>query len=132
MDFFCNWFADGMKAQNPDYDLPCRKISHADWSKIFTLYGDAIPVDGSSVYGSMTLATLAAWLLVLVWTLQLYLNFGQICTRCTCAHAEEKVRLGDKGIAIAARSRIMSPVYTPSGGQSLNTSRAFSVSQSFA
>ena len=56
-----------------------------------------------------------SFILLVLWTLQLVLNFGQICTRCSCEKAEEKVKLKTTAIIASRRSRLATPSMTPGG-----------------
>ena len=58
-----------------------------------------------------------SWLTVIIWFVQLGINFSQVCRKCSCEVAEEKKKY-DKSMIIAAqrKSRMATPIGTPGGG----------------
>jgi hypothetical protein len=98
----------------------CYDAQAIDWANLRIVGGMHKGVRGDSFHICLTIATIGAWALFIVWILQLCLNFSLVCIGCSCAKAEEKQKMSNSMYRAQQRSRMttpgnMTPQYPPQG-----------------
>jgi hypothetical protein len=85
------------------------------WSQLRIVRGATRGVHGENFFGCLTLATIASWMLLIVWSMQFFMNIAMSCRVCSCEVAEEKKKPDQSMIIAQRRSRLATPIGTPGG-----------------
>jgi hypothetical protein len=139
---FCNYTLEyaksvpmGANGTSPYIPTSCAGLDarwNYQWSQLRIVRGATRGVQGENFFGCLTLATIASWLLFIVWVAQLALNIAMSCRVCSCEIAEEKRKPDQSMIIAQRRSRLATPIATPGGfGTGRHTPQTFPPSQGY-
>ncbi|ELU13556.1 hypothetical protein CAPTEDRAFT_229237 [Capitella teleta] len=123
----CDWTVQAM--QEMDYlkevdkqgemytpDFRCIDAqSKIDWANMKIVRGTSRGVNGTQFFNCFITATIAAWVLAVVWVLQLTICVLAGCMVCSCEVAEEKRKMDKTWKEAQRRSRLATPIGTPGG-----------------
>ncbi|ESO07380.1 hypothetical protein HELRODRAFT_170716 [Helobdella robusta] len=100
-----------------DINYNCRSLGKESlfWSKLSVVRGVTHGVRGHSFYGCLVVASIASWILFILWLAQLALNVLMTCRVCSCEVAEEKKKPDKTAIIAQRRSQFATPIATPGG-----------------
>jgi hypothetical protein len=96
------------------------------WSQMRIIRGRDYGIKGDNFFVCLVMASVASFLLVIVWLIHMAMNVGMLCRVCSCDIAEEKQHSMDQTRLIAQRrSRLATPSVTPGGGPGRHTPQTF-------